>query len=172
MHKTTTCSTTSWSRRPTSSTQQCCCMPIYTIANVPVVSSLLKQIIILTRVDNPASTMHIKEILIESKHKLLLLKGNITEFNQWVCKQMGHLQAREQEAMDLLCYLWKAYKAVPDEEFVTYIKDLKSQCDDGRTTLTVEDLMVRTGNKYEASHLDEEKNWGKPTEEQEKIVAM
>ena len=56
----------------------------YTITNVPVASSLLKQIIILTRVNNPVSTMHIREMLIESKRKLLLLKGNITEFNQWV----------------------------------------------------------------------------------------
>ena len=54
---------------------------IYTIANVPVTSALLKQIIILTRVDNPASMMHIREMLIESKWKLLLLKGNIMEFN-------------------------------------------------------------------------------------------
>ena len=57
---------------------------IYTIANVPVVSVLLKQTFILTRVDNPASMMHIRETLIESKRKLLLLKGNITEFNRWV----------------------------------------------------------------------------------------
>ena len=57
---------------------------VYTVANVPVVSALLKQIVILTRVDNPASTMHIREMLIESKSKLLQLKGNITEFNQWV----------------------------------------------------------------------------------------
>ena len=34
---------------------------IYTFTNVPVASMLLKQIIILTRVDNPASTMHITE---------------------------------------------------------------------------------------------------------------
>ena len=65
----------------------------YTVTNVPVASALLKQIIILTRVDNPASTMHIREMLIESKWKLLLLKGNVTEFNQWVRKQMGHLHA-------------------------------------------------------------------------------
>ena len=94
---------------------------VYTITNVPVASSLLKQIIILTRVDNPSSTMHIREMLIESNHQLLLLKGNITEFNQWVGKQMGRLHAREQEAVDLLYYLWKAYKAAPDEEFVIYI---------------------------------------------------
>ena len=84
---------------------------VYSVTNVLVASLLLKQIIILTRVDNPASTMHIREMLIESKCKLLVLKGNITEFNQWVCKQMGWLHAREQEAVDLLYYLWKAYKA-------------------------------------------------------------
>ena len=89
---------------------------VYTIANVPIASSLLKQIIILTRVDNPASTMQIQEMLIESKWKLLLLKGNITKFNQWVRKQMGCLHAREQEAFDLLYYLWKAYKVAPDGE--------------------------------------------------------
>ena len=145
---------------------------MYSVTNVPVASSLLKQIIILTRVDNPASTMHIQEMLIESKSKLLVLKGNITEFNQWVLKQMGWLHTREQEAVDLLYYLWKAYKAAPDDEFVVYIKDLKSQCDDGRATFTAEDLMIRAENKYEARLLDEENTWGKPTDEQEKIVAM
>ena len=32
--------------------------------------------------------------------------------------------------------------------------------------------MVRAENKYEARLLDEENTWGKPTEDQEKIVAM
>ena len=145
---------------------------IYTIANVPAASSLLKHIIILTRVDSPASMMHIREMLIESKRKLLLLKGNITEFNQWVQKQMGCLHAREEEAADLLYYLWKAYKVALAKEFIIYIKDLKSQCDDGRATFTAEDLMVQAENKYEARLLDEENTWGKPTKDQEKIVAM
>ena len=145
---------------------------IYMVTNVPVASALLKQIIILTRVDNPASTMHIREMLIESKQKLLLLKGNITDFYQWVRKQMGCLHAREQEAVDLLYYLWKAYKAAPNDEFVMYIKELKSQVDDGRATYTAEDLMVHTENKYKVRLLDKENTWGKPTNEQEKIVAM
>ena len=55
---------------------------------------------------------------------------------------MGRLHAHEQEAVDLVYYLWKADKAVPDDEFVVYIKDLNSQCDDGRATFTAEDLMV------------------------------
>ena len=53
-----------------------------------------------------------------------------------------------------------------------YIKDLKSQADDGRATYTVDDLMVHAENKYKARLLDNENTWGKPTEEQEKIVAM
>ena len=85
---------------------------------------------------------------------------------------MGQLHAREQEAVDLFYYLWTAYKATPDDEFVVYIKDLKSQCDDGRATFTSEDLTVRAENKYEARLLDEENVWGKPMEEQEKIIAM
>ena len=116
--------------------------------------------------------MHIRETLIKSRSKLVTLKRNITEFNQWVRKQMGRLHPREQEAVDVLYYLWKAYKAASDEEFVIYIKDLKSQGDDGRATFTAEDLMVHAENKYEACLLDEENVWGKPTEEQEKIVAM
>ena len=85
---------------------------------------------------------------------------------------MGRLHAREQEAVDLLYYLWKAYKAAPDEEFIMYIKDLKSQYNDGRATYSAEDLMVHAKNKYEARLLDKENTWGKPTDEQEKIVAM
>ena len=85
---------------------------------------------------------------------------------------MGRLHAREQEAVDLLYYLWKSYKAAPDDEFVVYIKDLKSQSDDGRATFTAEELMVRAVNKYEARLLDKENAGGKPTEDQEKIVAM
>ena len=57
-------------------------------------------------------------------------------------------------------------KATPDNEFVIYIKDLKSQCHDGRGTFIAEDLMARPENKYEARLLDEENTWGKPTEEQ------
>ena len=43
---------------------------------------------------------------------------------------------------------------------------------DGRATYTAEDLMVRAENKYEVRLLDKENTWGKPTDEQEKIVAM
>ena len=41
-----------------------------------------------------------------------------------------------------------------------------------RATFMAEDLIVRAKNKYEAQLLDKENTWGKPTEEQEKIVAI
>ena len=52
--------------------------------------------------------------------------------------------------------IWKAYKVAPDKEFVTYIKDLKSQAEDGHATLTTEELMMRAENKYKAHLMDEE----------------
>ena len=113
----------------------------YSANNVVVASALLKQIIILTRIDNPAAATHVRELLIKSKKQLLKLKGNFTEFNSWVRQQVNNLHARDQ-AMDLTHYLWKAYKAAPDEDFITYIKDKKSQVDDGRATYTAEELMM------------------------------
>ena len=58
--------------------------------------------------------------------------------------------------MDLTHYLWKAYKATPDEDLITYNKDKKSQVDDGRATYTAEELMTLAENKYEAKLLDED----------------
>ena len=100
-----------------------------------------------------------EELLIESKKQLLKLKGYITEFNSWVRQQVNKLHARDQEAMDLMHNLWKAYKAAPDENFITYIKDKKSQVDDGRGTYTAEELMTSAENKYEARLLDEDNGW-------------
>lgn len=58
----------------------------------------------------------------------------MTKFNKWAGKQINYLHVQEQEAVHLLHYLWKMYKAVADEEFVIYIKDMKSQADDGHAT--------------------------------------
>ena len=103
---------------------------IYLMNRTVAASILIKQIIILTCIDSLAAAQHVREMLIESKKKLIALKGDISEFHTWVWTQMDLLHSREQEAVDLLHYLWKAYKVAPDNEFVTYIKDLKSQVED------------------------------------------
>ena len=115
---------------------------------------------------------HVHEMLIDSRQKFLALKANITKFNTWVCTQMDQLHAHNLEAVDLLHYLWKAYKAAPDEDLVTYIKDMKSQAEDGQATYTMEELMAQVENKYEAHLLNEENTWGQLSEDHERIVAM
>ena len=113
-----------------------------------------------------------RELLFECKKQLLKLKGNVTEFNSWVRQQVNKLHAQDKEAMDLTHYLWKAYKAAPDEDFITYIKDKKSQVDDGRASYNDEELMTLAENKYEARLLDEDNAWGTQSDEQEQILAM
>ena len=58
------------------------------------------------------------------KQQMTRTSGNIDEFNDWVCNQLGQLHASGEEATDLLAYLWKTYLVTPDWEFVDYIKFL------------------------------------------------
>ena len=74
--------------------------------------------------------------------------------------------------MDLTHYWWKAYMAAPDEDFITYTKDKKSQVDDGRAIYTAEELMTLAENKYEGRLLDEDNAWRTPSDEQEQILTM
>ena len=144
----------------------------YSANNVVVASALLKQIIILARIDNPAAAAHVRELHIKSKKQFLKPTGSVTEFNSWVRQQVNKLHARDQEAMDLTHYLWKTYNTAPDEYFITYIKDKNRQVDDGRATYTAEELMMLAENKYEASLLDEDNASGTPSDELEQILAM
>ena len=47
-------------------------------------STLLKRIIMLTYIDNRATTAHIRETLIDMTYQLTNLQGDITAFNNWV----------------------------------------------------------------------------------------
>ena len=73
---------------------------------------------------------HIHETLIDMTLQLSALQGNITEFNDWVCEQVGQLAPRGTIAPDLLTYLWKTYFQANDTEFKRYIKTLKSKYED------------------------------------------
>ena len=54
---------------------------------------LLKRIIMLTYIDNRATTAHIRETLIDMTYQLTNLQGDITAFNDWVCEQVCQLAA-------------------------------------------------------------------------------
>jgi hypothetical protein len=65
--------------------------------------------------------------------------------------------------------LFKAYKSVPDREFVRYIKEKEDSYDDGMDT-TAETLMLRAANKYK--RILESKEWKNLTPAYEKVIAL
>ena len=143
----------------------------FTINDVPDGICLLKQIIVLTYIDNRATTAHIRDTLIDMSDKLVELDGNVTEFNNWVRAQVVRLNARGTDAPDLLYYLWKAYTHDQhDSEFVSYIKDLRNMYNDGWADYTSEQLMVKAENKYKQRV--QSGAWGLSSEEQAEIVAL
>ena len=110
--------------------------------------TLLKQLIILTYIDNRATTAHIRETLINMTYQLTQLQGDTTAFNDWVREQVRQLAARGTSAPDLLMYLWKTYLQAPDAEFKCYIKTLKAEYEDERQDYSAEQLMLLAKNKY------------------------
>ena len=143
----------------------------FTINDAPDGICLLKQIVVLTYIDNRATTAHIRATLIDMSDKLTELEGNITLFNNWVRTQQARLNARGTDAPDLLSYLWKAYTHDQhDSEFVAYIKDLRNMYNDGRANHTSAQLMVLAENKYKERV--QSGDWGQPSEEQAEIVAL
>ena len=91
---------------------------------------LLKRLIMLTYIDNRATTAHITETLIDMTYQLTNLQGDITSFNDWVREQVHQLAARGTSTPDLLMYLWRTYLQAPDAEFKCYIKTLKAEYED------------------------------------------
>ena len=53
----------------------------------------LKRLIMLTYIDNRATTAHIRETLIDMTYQLTNLQGDITAFNDWVREQVHQLAA-------------------------------------------------------------------------------
>ena len=97
-----------------------------------------------------------------------ILQGTITDFNDWVCKQVGHLEARGTIAPDLLTYLWKTYSK--PTMLNLYVKILKSEYEDECQDYTAEQLMLLAENKYK--RLKQSGKWGKLTEEEAETVAL
>ena len=110
--------------------------------------TLLKRLIMLTYIDNRATTAHIRETLIDMTYQLTNLQGYITSFNDWVREQVHQLAARGTSAPDLLMYLWKTYLQAPDAEFKCYIKTLKAKYEDECQDYSAKQLMLLAENKY------------------------
>ena len=132
--------------------------------------TLLKRLIMLTYIDNRATTAHIRETLIDMANQLTNLQGDITSFNDWVREQVRQLAARGTSAPDLLTYLWKTYLQAPDAEFKRYIKTLKAEYEDERQDYSAEQLMLLAENKYK--NLKQAGEWGNLSDAEAEIVAL
>ena len=132
--------------------------------------TLLKRLIMLTYIDNRATTAHIRETLIDMATQLIHLQGDITSFNDWVREQVRQLAARGTGAPDLLTYLWKTYLQAPAAEFKRYIKTLKAEYKDERQDYSAEQLMLLAENKYK--NLKQAGEWGNLSDAEAEIVAL
>ena len=88
--------------------------------------TLLKRLIILTYIDNRATTAHIRGIFIDMEYQLTNLQGDITAINDCMREQNYQLAALGTSAPDFLMYRWKTYLQAPDDQFKCYIKTLNT----------------------------------------------
>jgi len=75
--------------------------------------------------------------------------------------------ARGEITQDLLANLFKAYKAVTDREFVTYIHKKEDKYEEG-VNIDTDTLMLQADNKFKTMF----QAWNAPSPEEEKILAL
>jgi hypothetical protein len=131
----------------------------YHVNQSPSGALLLKQIITMTYIDNLGTATHIQDQLIDMPTKLAQLGGDIIKLNQWVKEQIQKLACLGEAPPQLLPYLWRAYQAAPDDEFVDYIRILRHQHEDRRAVCTADSLMTMAENKYTLQL--QSNDWGK-----------
>ncbi len=77
--------------------------------------------------------------------------------------------ARGETTNDLLANLFKAYKAVSDREFVTYIHKKEDEYEEG-AEIKPDALMLLADNKFKT--YKQAQTWNAPSPEEEKILAL
>lgn len=131
--------------------------------------ALLKVICMCAHVDTNATVLALKSKLQNLPEYMKSVNSDIEQFNNHVSEVNIALRARNAESTDLMTYLFQGYAAASDEEFIDYIKDRKHEYEDG-AAITPETLMSRALNRYKIQ-IDQNR-WCKPSEADEKIIAL
>lgn len=100
---------------------------------------------------------------------MLIITCNVEKFNIHVNLLLDSLLAQGETTTDLLHYLFKAYEAVLDKEFVRYMKSKREKYEEGED-ITAQKLMVLASNKYKL--LVEWVEWNTPSNKEEKVLAL
>lgn len=130
---------------------------------------LLKVIIRESHIDTNATVRHLREKISSLDVFIGTIGHDIEKFNAHVIHIVNGLRARGHTSSDVLANLFKAYKSVPDPEFVRYIKEKEDSYDEG-TDISMENLMLRAADKYK--RMAKSTEWKAPSPEHEKIIAL
>ena len=142
----------------------------YTVGGTLDGPCYLKTLMDVCLMETAATTRLIRESLMNLEPKMSEYSNNIEDFNNYVLLQLKLLSARGETTNDLMNSLLKAYKSVPDKEFVRYIKDREAATDDGREDLGAQDVMDIALNKYKL--LTQHGEWMEPDPAEAKLVAL
>jgi hypothetical protein len=114
---------------------------------IPTGILLLKVIIREAHIYTNATVRHLREKISSLDAFISTIGHDVEKFNAHVINIVNGLKARGHNSQDVLANLFKAYKFIPDKEFVRYIKEKEGSYDDGTDT-TAEALMLRAADKY------------------------
>jgi hypothetical protein len=93
------------------------------INDIPTGILLLKIVIREVHIDTNATVRHLRQKISSLDGFIATIGHDIVNFNAHVVNLVNGLKARGHTSQDILANLFKAYKSVPDREFVRYIKE-------------------------------------------------
>jgi len=141
----------------------------YTKTCVNVLTAYLKILIQEANVDTRSTVMHIRAKLSALDSYILTIGCDITKFNTYIKDLMDSLMARGETTNDLLANIFRAYKAVLDQELVSYICKKEDEYKEG-AEINTDALMLLADNKFKTFH--QAQTWNDPSPEEEKILAL
>jgi len=141
----------------------------YHIGQNPIGAAFLKILIREAHVDTRTTVMHIRAKLSALDSYILTIGCDISKFNAYVKDLIDSLTAKGETTQDLLANLFKAYKAVSDREFISYIRKKEDEYEEG-VNIDTDTLMLQADNKFKI--MREAKTWNAPSPEEEKILAL
>jgi hypothetical protein len=103
-------------------------------------------------------------------HKIADVQDIIVELNLFVKAQQDALTTMGERTKDLLVNLFTAYMTCSDTEFLAWTRSREDKYNEGKITLSPEELMTLADNKYNS--LVESGKWMQASEDQKKNVAL
>ena len=142
----------------------------YSINGLDSGGCLFKIIVRESYLDSNATVTTLKTNLANLDNYIRDNGSDLVAFNAYVQSQLDGLSARGERTSDLLVYLFKAYKVIPDLPFKMYITNIKDHHDDGTRTYEAHELMQRAVTFYKKAI--QEKEWEQPSEDRKEVLAL